>query len=77
MIALETWAFDITVIMASFLGVVAFDSHVIILNAAAFTFVTFPLAIATAATIRTGNFTLIVLFYFVIIRSYSSFFDLI
>jgi MATE family multidrug resistance protein len=55
MIGLETWGFDIAVLMASRLGDVSLNAHVILLSASAFTFVTFPLAVATAATIRAGN----------------------
>eukprot|EP00966_Prymnesium_polylepis_P165543 3826772-Prymnesium_polylepis.2 len=41
--------------MASYLGTVALDSHVIMLNIITFTFLSFPFALGIAASIRVGH----------------------
>lgn len=54
-ITAEAWCFEITTILSGLLGTVALDAHVIVLNMAAFLFLSFPFAIGIAASIRVGQ----------------------
>jgi len=56
MLAMEAWSFDLTIlVVAATLTTVDVDAHVVMLNMAAFTFLTFPLGISIAASIRVGH----------------------
>lgn len=55
MLALEAWSFDLSTVMAGYLGALSLDAHTILLNIVAFTFVSFPLALGIAAAIRVGH----------------------
>ena len=51
----EAFAFEMTVVMASQLGEVELNAHMIMLNIATFSFMCGPMALGTAASIRVGN----------------------
>lgn len=51
----EAFSFEMTVVMASQLGEVALNAHMIVLNIATFSFMCGPMALGTAASIRVGN----------------------
>jgi hypothetical protein len=51
---IEAWTFEITTIMAGYLGTVALDAHLTMLQLATFSFLSLPFAVAAAATIRIG-----------------------
>ena len=55
MMGLEAWFFEVSTLLASFLGTVALDAHVVMLNVCAFTFLAFPFAVGIAASIRVGH----------------------
>ena len=55
MLALEAWSFDLSTVMAGYLGALSLDAHTILLSIIAFTFVSFPLALGIAAAIRVGH----------------------
>ena len=55
MMGLEAWFFEVSTLLASFLGTVALDAHVVMLNVCAFTFLAFPFAVGIAASIRVGQ----------------------
>ena len=55
MLALEAWSFDLSTVMAGYLGALSLDAHTILLNTISFTFVSFPLALGIAAAIRVGH----------------------
>ena len=55
MLALEAWAFDFSTLLAGYLGKTALDAHVVLLTVISFTFVSFPLAVGIAASIRVGQ----------------------
>lgn len=55
MLALEAGSFEITTAFAGALGKVAVSAHAALLGICTYTFISFPFAIATAATIRVGN----------------------
>jgi|MDSW01.2.fsa_nt_gb multidrug resistance protein, MATE family len=54
MLMIEAWTFEITTIMAGYLGTVALDAHLTMLQLATFSFLSLPFAVAAAATIRIG-----------------------
>jgi len=55
MLALEAWAFDFSTLLAGYLGQTSLDAHVVLLTVISFTFVSFPLAVGIAASIRVGQ----------------------
>ncbi|KAG2434531.1 hypothetical protein HYH02_012198 [Chlamydomonas schloesseri] len=55
MLALEAGSFDITTAFAGALGQVPVSAHSTLLGVCTYTFISFPFAVATAATIRVGN----------------------
>jgi MATE family multidrug resistance protein len=55
MMAFEAGSFDVTTVMAGHLGPVTTAAHSALLSMIGLSFVSFPFAIATAATIRVGN----------------------
>ena len=55
MMSFEAWFFEIATLLASFLGTIALDAHVVMLNICAFTFLSFPFALGIAASIRVGH----------------------
>jgi Na+-driven multidrug efflux pump len=55
MMALEAWMFEMMTVFAGHVGDVALDAHNILLLIAGFFFLSFPLGISIAATIRVGN----------------------
>jgi multidrug resistance protein, MATE family len=55
MLALEAWSFDLSTVMAGYLGEISLDAHTIMLNIIAFTFVSLPLALGIASAIRVGQ----------------------
>ncbi|KAG2423378.1 hypothetical protein HXX76_015344 [Chlamydomonas incerta] len=55
MLALEAGSFDITTAFAGALGQVEVSAHSTLLGVCTYTFISFPFAVATAATIRVGN----------------------
>ena len=55
MMALEAWMFECMTVFAGHVGDVALDAHNILLVIAGFFFLSFPLGISIAATIRIGN----------------------
>ncbi len=55
MLALEAGSFEITTAFAGRLGTVAVSAHSALLGICTYTFISFPFAVATAATIRVGN----------------------
>ena len=56
MLCMEAWSFDLGIlVVATFLTTIEMDAHILMLNMAAFTFLTFPLGISIAASIRIGH----------------------
>ncbi len=55
MMAVEAWAFEVTTLLAGYLGTVALDAHLTMLQLATLAFLSLPFAVAVAATIRVGN----------------------
>ncbi|KAG2490596.1 hypothetical protein HYH03_010989 [Edaphochlamys debaryana] len=55
MLALEAGSFEITTAFAGALGTVIVSAHSTLLGVCTFSFISFPFAVATAATIRVGN----------------------
>lgn len=55
MMAIEAWAFEVTTLLAGYLGTVALDAHLTMLQLATLAFLSLPFAVAIAATIRVGN----------------------
>jgi len=55
MLALEAWAFDLSTLLAGYLGQTSLDAHVLLLNVCSFTFMSFPFAVGVAASIRVGR----------------------
>ncbi|KXZ51860.1 hypothetical protein GPECTOR_11g298 [Gonium pectorale] len=55
MLALEAGSFEITTAFAGALGTVEVSAHSTLLGICTYTFISFPFAVATAATIRVGN----------------------
>ncbi|GLI65958.1 hypothetical protein VaNZ11_009639 [Volvox africanus] len=55
MLALEAGSFDITTAFAGALGIQIVSAHSTLLGICTYTFISFPFAVATAATIRVGN----------------------
>ena len=55
MMAVEAWAFEITTLLAGYLGTVPLDAHLTMLQLATLAFLSLPFAVAVAATIRVGN----------------------
>ncbi|MEW5319657.1 MAG: hypothetical protein WDW38_010799 [Sanguina aurantia] len=55
MLALEQGAFEITTTFAGALGTIPVAAHSALLSVCTYTFISFPFAVATAATIRVGN----------------------
>ena len=52
MMAIEAWAFEITTLLAGYLGTVPLDAHLTMLQLATLAFLSLPFAVAVAATIR-------------------------
>lgn len=55
MMLIEAWSFEITTLLAGYLGVVALDAHLTMLQLATLAFLSLPFATAIASTIRVGN----------------------
>ncbi len=55
MFALECWAFDFTTVLAGRFGTVPLDAHTVLYSLASFTYMSFPVGVATAATVRVGH----------------------
>jgi multidrug resistance protein, MATE family len=55
MMAIEAWAFEVTTLLAGYLGTVALDAHLTMLQLATLAFLSLPFAVAIASTIRVGN----------------------
>ena len=55
MLGLEAWSFELSTLLASYLGTISLDAHAIMLNIIAFTFISCPLAISIASSIRIGH----------------------
>ncbi|EFJ42410.1 hypothetical protein VOLCADRAFT_97490 [Volvox carteri f. nagariensis] len=55
MLALEAGSFEITTAFAGALGIQKVSAHSTLLGVCTYTFISFPFAVATAATIRVGN----------------------
>jgi Na+-driven multidrug efflux pump len=55
MMAVEAWAFEITTLLAGYLGTVPLDAHLTMLQLATLAFLSLPFAVAVASTIRVGN----------------------
>lgn len=55
MVGLEAWSFDFTTSFAAQFGTEALDAHQSMMSISAFTYLTVPLAISVAASIRVGN----------------------
>ena len=45
MLGLMSWSFELTTVLASYLGTISLDAHMIMLNIISFTFFSFPFAI--------------------------------
>lgn len=54
-VSAEAWSFEISTILAGFVGVTALDAHIITLTFATFVYLSFPFAIGIAASIRVGQ----------------------
>jgi len=54
-IAAEAWSFELTSILAGFLGTIQLDAHVVSLSIATFIYISFPFAIGLSASIRVGH----------------------
>lgn len=55
MVGLEAWSFDWTIPFAGQFGEESLDAHQSLMSVSAFTYLTVPLAISIAASIRVGN----------------------
>ena len=55
MMLIEAWSFEITTLLAGYLGTVALDAHLTMLQLATLAFLSLPFAVAIASTIRIGN----------------------
>ena len=55
MLASEAWAFEVTVITTSMLGMLELDAHNALLSVCGLSFMTGPMAFGIAASIRVGN----------------------
>lgn len=55
MLLIEAWSFEITTLLAGYLGTVALDAHLTMLQLATLAFLSLPFAVAIASTIRIGN----------------------
>ena len=55
MMAVEAWAFEVTTLLAGYLGTVQLDAHLTMLQLATLAFLSLPFAVAIASTIRVGN----------------------
>ena len=55
MMLIEAWSFEMTTLLAGYLGVVALDAHLTMLQLATLAFLSLPFATAIASTIRVGN----------------------
>lgn len=55
MLLIESWSFEITTILAGYLGTVALDAHLTMMQLATLAFLSLPFAVAIASTIRIGN----------------------
>ena len=55
MIALEAWAFDVGQILAAYLDVVSLGAHSALQTLTGFTYMSFPLALSIAVSIRVGH----------------------
>lgn len=55
MLLIEAWSFEITTILAGYLGTVALNAHLTVLQLATLAFLSLPFAVAIASTIRIGN----------------------
>ena len=51
----QAWAFDLSTLLAGYLGQTSLDAHVLLLNVCSFTFMSFPFAVGVAASIRVGR----------------------
>eukprot|EP00594_Rhizosolenia_setigera_P009884 CAMPEP_0178955338 /NCGR_PEP_ID=MMETSP0789-20121207/9544_1 /TAXON_ID=3005 /ORGANISM="Rhizosolenia setigera, Strain CCMP 1694" /LENGTH=532 /DNA_ID=CAMNT_0020636947 /DNA_START=53 /DNA_END=1651 /DNA_ORIENTATION=- len=54
-VAAEAWSFEVTTIMAGYLGTIELDAHLITLAIATFVYLSFPFAIGIATSIRVGQ----------------------
>ena len=59
---IEAWSFEITTLLAGYLGTVALDAHLTMLQLATLAFLSLPFAVAIASTIRIGKFILILVY---------------
>ena len=55
MLAIAAWAFDFSTLLAGYLGKTALAAHVVLLTVISFTFVSFPVAVGIAGSIRVGQ----------------------
>ena len=55
MMLIEAWSFEITTLLAGYLGTVELDAHLTVMQLATLSFLSLPFAVAIAATIRIGN----------------------
>lgn len=55
MMLIESWSFEITTILAAYLGTVALDAHLTMLQLATLAFLSLPFAVAIASTLRVGH----------------------
>ena len=55
MMLIEAWAFEITTLLAGYLGTVELDAHLTMMQLATLAFLSLPFAVAIASTIRIGN----------------------
>jgi MATE family multidrug resistance protein len=55
MLLIEAWSFEITTILAGYLGTVELDAHLTMLQLATLAFLSLPFAVAISSTIRIGN----------------------
>lgn len=55
MLLIEAWSFEITTILAAYLGTVALDAHLTVMQLATLSYLALPFAVAIASTIRIGN----------------------
>jgi len=53
--SMEGWFFNITVVLAGFLGEIVLSAHQIMLNVIAFTYLSVPFSVSITASIRVGN----------------------
>jgi len=55
MMLIEAWSFELSTLLAGYLGTVALDAHLTMLQLATLSFLSLPFAVAIASTIRIGN----------------------